>query len=58
MFDRHELLRLISEAEMPDRTDVEETSALQEAISRQRMNDWLLDRGEYRSSGEVPATPS
>jgi hypothetical protein len=48
VFDRKELLRLILESQMPDQTGVEELSASQETSSRREINDWLLDRGEFR----------
>lgn len=47
MFDRKELLRLVSESQMPDQSGVEELSAFQEDISRREMTDWLLGRAEY-----------
>jgi uncharacterized protein DUF3800 len=47
LFDRRELLRLALESQMPDQTGVEEISASQIDSSRQQMNDWLMDRGEF-----------
>jgi hypothetical protein len=51
-FDRAELLRLVLESQMPDQSGVEELLARQEIVSRQKMNDWLWDRGEFASEAD------
>jgi hypothetical protein len=58
LFDRKELLRVISEGNFPDQTGVEELSSTQMRSAMETMMFWLSERGEFEAGQGVRCTQS